>query len=144
MIRLGVVALVAVVAGLIATGCGHGWSGSGAAEHAPTFAGDVAPILFEHCAPCHHPGGAGPFSLLSYSDAKKRARQIAKVTSRRYMPPWLPEPGHGRFVGENRLTDAQIATLESGRDRAPSKAIRTSCRVRPHSPRAGSWDRPTS
>ncbi len=111
MIRLGVVALAVVVAGLSATGCGHGWSGFGAAEHVPTFAGEVAPILFEHCAPCHHPGGAGPFSLISYSEAKKRARQIAKVTSRRYMPPWLPESGRGRFLGENRLTDLQIATL---------------------------------
>ena len=85
MILRDVVAVGAVVAGVIASGCGHGWSGFGAAEQTPTFARDVAPILFEHCAPCHHPGGAGPFSLLSYSEARKRARQIAKVTSRRYM-----------------------------------------------------------
>jgi len=111
MILRDVVAVGAVVAGVIASGCGHGWSGFGAAEQTPTFARDVAPILFEHCAPCHHPGGAGPFSLLSYSEARRRARQIAKVTSRRYMPPWLPEPGRGRFLGENRLSDLQIATL---------------------------------
>src|SRR5262249_42883809 len=41
----------------------------------------------------------------------KHARQIAKVTGRRYMPPWLPEPGHGRFVGERRLSEEQIATF---------------------------------
>lgn len=29
------------------------------------------------------------------------------------MPPWKPEPGHGEFVGERRLTDAQIATLRT-------------------------------
>ena len=78
---------------------------------APTFTRDVAPILFEQCGTCHHPGGAGPFSLLSYEDAKKRAKQIASVTQRRYMPPWLPEPGHGDFVGTRRLTDAQIETI---------------------------------
>ena len=80
---------------------------------AVTFNRDVAPILFRHCAPCHHPGGAGPFSLLTFADAKRRARQIAKVTSNRYMPPWPPERGHGRFVGEDerRLSDGQIATL---------------------------------
>jgi hypothetical protein len=33
-----------------------------------TFARDIAPIGFEHCAPCHRPGQAGPFSLLSYAD----------------------------------------------------------------------------
>ena len=27
------------------------------------------------------------------------------------MPPWMPAPGHGDFVGERRLTDAQIATI---------------------------------
>jgi Flp pilus assembly protein TadD len=42
---------------------------------------------------------------------RRRARQIVKVTTSRYMPPWPPEPGHGRFVGERRLSDAEIATL---------------------------------
>jgi Flp pilus assembly protein TadD len=110
VIPRGEALLAAVLVGLVTAACGHGSSESGAAAH-PTFVRDVAPILFEHCAPCHHPGGAGPFSLLGYADARKRARQIGKVTTRRYMPPWLPEPGHGRFLGENRLSDGQIATL---------------------------------
>ena len=29
------------------------------------------------------------------------------------MPPWPPEPGHLRFVGERRLSDGQIATLQA-------------------------------
>ncbi len=77
----------------------------------PTFAADVAPILFANCAPCHHPGGPGPFPLLTFEEARKHAKQIAKVTGRRYMPPWQPERGYGRFVGERGLTDAQIDTL---------------------------------
>jgi tetratricopeptide (TPR) repeat protein len=77
----------------------------------PDFAHDVAPILYRSCSGCHHPGEAGPFSLLSYDDARKRAAQIAAVTRSRYMPPWLPEPGHGDFEGERRLTDAEIRTL---------------------------------
>lgn len=28
------------------------------------------------------------------------------------MPPWLPEPGYGKFVGERRLSDEQIDTLQ--------------------------------
>ena len=32
------------------------------------------------------------------------------------MPPWKPEPGHGEFAGERRLTEAQIATLRRWRD----------------------------
>ena len=96
----------------------------------PTFARDVAPILYERCVSCHHPGGAGPFSLISYSDARRRARQIARVTSRRYMPPWLPEPGHVRFAGEQRLSDRQIATLEAwARAGAPEGEARRAPRV---------------
>ena len=73
---------------------------------------DIAPILAQQCAACHHPGGSGPFSLVTYNDARKRAGQISKVTASRYMPPWLPEPGYGRFADELRLTDDQIRQIE--------------------------------
>ena len=58
----------------------------------PTFSRDIAPIISEHCAPCHRPGQAGPFNLLTYSDVRARARLIVDVTKRRYMPPWKPRP----------------------------------------------------
>ena len=38
-------------------------------------------------------------------------KEIAEVTARRYMPPWLPEAGYGDFSGELRLTDAQIRLI---------------------------------
>jgi len=78
----------------------------------PTFHKHIAPILLAYCAPCHRPGEPGPFSLLTYDDARKRASQIAAVTGKRYMPPWLPAAGFGDFAGERRLTDAQIETIE--------------------------------
>jgi mono/diheme cytochrome c family protein len=77
----------------------------------PTFARDVAPILYAHCADCHHPGAIGPFSLLSYEDAAKRARTIAKVTGNRYMPPWKAAPAYGHFADERRLSDREIGVL---------------------------------
>jgi Flp pilus assembly protein TadD len=83
-----------------------------AAPQPPTFRKNVAPILFAQCAPCHRPGEPGPFSLLTYEDARKHASQIAAVTRKRYMPPWLPAPGFGDFAGERRLTDAQIEIIE--------------------------------
>ena len=76
-----------------------------------TFHKQIAPLLLEHCAPCHRPGQSGPFPLLTYEDARKRAAQIAAVTRRRYMPPWLPESGTMKFAGERRLTDLQIETI---------------------------------
>jgi hypothetical protein len=78
----------------------------------PTFNKDIAPLIFNHCALCHRPGQAAPFSLLTYEDARRRANQIVEVTQRRYMPPWLPEPGHGQFAGERRLTAEQIDLLQ--------------------------------
>jgi tetratricopeptide (TPR) repeat protein len=77
-----------------------------------TFNKDIAPILFQNCAECHHPGGPAPFSLMSYQEVKKRAKQIAAVTASRYMPPWLPAPGYGDFIGARRLTDAQINAIK--------------------------------
>ncbi len=77
----------------------------------PTFARDIAPIIFQNCSHCHRPGESGPFNLLTYRDLRKRARQIVEVTRSGFMPPWLPEPGYGEFAGERRLTREQIATL---------------------------------
>jgi len=81
------------------------------AFHPVTFNKDIAPIVFEHCAPCHHPGGIGPFSLIAYQDARKHASQIGAVTARRYMPPWPPESGFGDFADNRRLSDEQIRLI---------------------------------
>jgi tetratricopeptide (TPR) repeat protein/mono/diheme cytochrome c family protein len=78
-----------------------------------TFNRDIAPILYRSCARCHRPGEAGPFSLLTYADAKSHARQIDAVTKRRFMPPWLPEPGELKFADELRLSDSEIAQIQA-------------------------------
>ena len=97
------------------------------AANPPDFAHDIAPILYRNCAPCHRPGETGPFPLLSYNDARKQAAQIAAVTRSRYMPPWLPEAGHGDFEGERRLTDREIRTVAdwvaAGTPEGPADAI---------------------
>ncbi len=77
-----------------------------------TFARNIAPIIYTNCAPCHRPGESAPFSLLSYEDAKRHASQIADVTKRHFMPPWLPEKGYGEFEEERRLTDPEIQLIQ--------------------------------
>jgi mono/diheme cytochrome c family protein len=84
---------------------------SAPASAAVTFSEHVAPIVFTQCATCHRPGQAAPFSLLSYEDVAKRGALIARVTASRYMPPWHGDTEFGGFIGERRLTDAQIATI---------------------------------
>jgi len=82
-------------------------------SHGPvTFTRDIAPIVFQNCSSCHHPGEVAPFSLLTYQDAQKRARQIAILTESRAMPPWKLVPGYGEFQHERRLTDAQITLFQ--------------------------------
>jgi tetratricopeptide (TPR) repeat protein len=103
-----------------------------AARDAPTFTRDVAPIVFRHCAPCHRPGESAPFSLLSYADVRQRARTIASVTERRFMPPWLPEPGHGDFAGERRLTRAEIETLRRWEEQGAPEGIAGDLPPLPH------------
>jgi len=78
---------------------------------APTFAHDVAPILYRSCSTCHRPGESGPFPLLTYDDAKKFAPQIAAAVRSRAMPPWLPASGFGEFANDPSLSDAEIRTV---------------------------------
>ena len=77
-----------------------------------TFNRHLAPVIFKHCAPCHHPGGSGPFPLLRYGEAKKRAEEMAEVTAKRVMPPWLPEPGHGDFADSRRISEGEVQLFQ--------------------------------
>jgi hypothetical protein len=73
-----------------------------------TFSDTIAPIVHTQCITCHRRGEAAPFSLITYDDVKKRAATIVKVTQSRVMPPWQATHAAGEFVGERRLSDAQI------------------------------------
>jgi tetratricopeptide (TPR) repeat protein len=88
-----------------------GVEAAGAGQQPVTFTRDVAPIIFANCTPCHRPGEAAPFSLLTYEDARRHARQIAETTGHGYMPPWQPEADFGEFEGERRLSPREIEVL---------------------------------
>ncbi len=82
-----------------------------------TFSADVASILQRHCQECHRPGQVGPFSLMTFGDAAKRADDIAQVAGDRQMPPWKPNPHFGpRFKNDRSLSDEEIATLQAWAD----------------------------
>ena len=87
-----------------------------AAEPLPTFTKNVAPILFQNCVSYHRSGEVAPFSLLTYQDARKRAKQLAKLTASRIMPPWKPVAGHEEFKNARVLTDEQIAVFKAWLD----------------------------
>src|SRR5215475_6593137 len=79
---------------------------------AVTFNHDVAPVLYRNCTYCHRPGEAAPFSLLTYRDAEKKGKTIAKVTASRTMPPWKAEPASFAYRDDRRLTDQQVALIQ--------------------------------
>jgi len=79
-----------------------------AAAQVPTYTKDIAPLLNERCAVCHHANGTAPFPLTAFEDVKRHATQIADVTKRRVMPPWKVDPTNGPFVGQHPLSSEEI------------------------------------
>lgn len=108
------------------------WRRPRAGEGQVTFNRDVAPILYRSCAPCHRPGEAGPFPLLSYADARSHARQIAAVTRGRFMPPWLPDPGPLKFSDELRLSEDEISRIQAWVDQGAVEGRPADARLPPH------------
>ncbi|HEY7396239.1 MAG TPA: cytochrome c, partial [Gemmatimonadaceae bacterium] len=82
---------------------------AGAAD--PTFAEDVAPILYKNCTMCHRPSGLGPFSLLDYDSANANINEMYDAVSSKQMPPWHAEGPRGVFRNDRRLSDADRQTI---------------------------------
>ena len=78
----------------------------------PTFAKDVAPIIYKNCAGCHRPGEIAPMSLLTYEEARPWAKAIRDEVTDGTMPPWHADAPHGTFVNERRLTEAERDTIK--------------------------------
>ena len=77
-----------------------------------TYYDQVAPLVHSHCADCHRPGGAAPFSLLTHRDVADRAEDVLRVVKSGEMPPWKAVGKPGEFVGDRRLTENQKRLLE--------------------------------
>ncbi len=91
-----------------------GFIGRPLVAQTPTFHRDIQPIITQNCAtPCHHPGGVGPFSLLTYEDVAKRAKFIAKVTQIRYMPPFPADRTFQHYANERGLSDKEIDLIQA-------------------------------
>ncbi|MFM2162181.1 MAG: hypothetical protein RLZZ383_1693 [Pseudomonadota bacterium] len=94
---------------VLLTGCGS------QAKPAPTWHGDVAPLVAAHCWPCHAAEGVGP-SFVEPESAQRWAPAMAAAVSARTMPPWLAAPMQDcappwTFEEDPRLDAATIATF---------------------------------
>ena len=112
-------AVAGLVAALLLAGAGGAQAQSGnaaapeAADAAPTFSRDVAPILQRSCQQCHQPAGIAPMSLLNYREARPWARSIRDRVERRLMPPWHLDTTVGiqDYKNDISLTPAEIDTV---------------------------------
>ena len=109
-----------------------------------TWASHVAPIMFENCVSCHRPGEIAPMSLLSYDEVRPWARAIKNKVQGREMPPWFPDPRHGTFKNDMRLTTQEIDTIVTWVDAGAPRGDLAELPPTPTSPRAGSSAHPTT
>ncbi len=119
IIGVATVALIGIAVALPSVRLGH------SAE--PTFAKDVAPIVFKNCTTCHRPGGLGPFSLLNPDTAAAHVDEIREAVKTGYMPPWHADGPHGVFRNDRRLSDAEkqiiLSWAETGAKRGDMKDL---------------------
>ena len=96
-----------------ASGAAQTGGGAAAAPRSdvPTYAKDVAPIVQQHCQTCHRPGEPGPFPLLTYQDARRRAGKIRVAVADRIMPPWFADPHYGTFSNAMGLSETERDTI---------------------------------
>lgn len=101
-----------------------------------TYTQDVAQILNTHCIKCHHPGGAGPFSLMEFRQAARKSKTIAKVTRKGYMPPWPADRNYTTFLHEPTISESEIDILqrwaEAGAPYGDSSKLPEKPEVKPH------------
>jgi hypothetical protein len=96
---------------IVAVAAGHPAKTLSAHGAEPTFAEDVAPILYKNCTSCHRPGGQGPFSLLDYDSAKVNVDEMRNAVATGQMPPWHADGPRGVFRNDRRLSDADKETI---------------------------------
>jgi peroxiredoxin len=82
-----------------------------------TYSKHIAPLFQKRCQECHRPGEIGPFSLLTFEDAKKRTGRIREAVLEQRMPPWHADPRYGEFSNDRRMTHDETETLLAWIDR---------------------------
>jgi len=96
-----------------------------AADSAPTFSKDVAPILYKNCVECHRPTSMAPMALRTFEEVRPWARAIKQRVVRREMPPWHADPNVGKFANDMSLKQAEIDTIAAWVDAGAPEGSKT-------------------
>ena len=77
----------------------------------PTWAGQIAPILYKNCTNCHHTGGVAPFPLTTYNQASNFKSSIRHSIEIGYMPPWPPDQKYNALAYARTLSETDKKAL---------------------------------
>ena len=78
---------------------------------AQTWSDDVATIVYNKCASCHHPGGIAPFSLMTYAEAAPMASAMHDAIITDKMPPWPPDNNYQEYSHARSLSATEKTTM---------------------------------
>ena len=111
------------------------------AQSSPTFAEDIAPILYESCVRCHQPNGIGPMALLTYEDVRPYASRIKRNVEARVMPPWHLDPTVGiqAYKNDISLSDSEIESVVSWVDAGAPEGDPAKLPMLPELPDGSVW-----
>lgn len=84
------------------------------AQTTPTWADDIAPILYNNCTKCHNPNGiANLYPLITYSEAAGLSGSIQFAVTTGKMPPWPPDTAYKRLAHERVLSPSEINAIDA-------------------------------
>ena len=110
---------------------------------APTFARDVATIIFNKCTTCHRTGEVAPMPLTSYQEVRPWSKAIREQVAERNMPPWYADPASSlQFRNDRRLTQKEIDTIVAWVDGGAQKGNDADVPALPKFAKGWSWGEP--
>ena len=99
----------------------------------------VAGVFRSRCAGCHTEGGAAPFALRTFEQARAWSSSIRRAVASGAMPPWHADPRYGEFANDRRLPAAEKAKLLAWIDGGSRPAAAAATAPQPASEDRGSW-----
>ena len=87
------------------------WVNTCISAQTPTWATNIAPILYKNCTSCHHTGGVAPFSLMTYNQAANFKSAIRHSVEIGHMPPWPPDTKYSALAYVRALSETDKKAL---------------------------------
>lgn len=81
------------------------WVSVNAKHGNPTYASDVASIIYAKCSNCHSPGNIAPFPLVNFNQVLDNRFAVQNSVQKGSMPPWLADNNYQQYAHNKSLTE---------------------------------------